>query len=159
VNIADYPARFPGQYTIAASSKWDKTVPAAIEMGAGAYDLTVVGPNRFLRRFTGDTTAAGATAQVKAAYYTGGWGQRPRLMLTLTNNGSGTVAFTVTPEHYSAERPRGYHVRAHSSATYEADPVATSDGWYDVTVTISGDTSWSRRYTGHLETGGPSVTG
>ena len=50
-------------------------------------------------------------------------------------------------------------MRAHSSATYEADPVATSDGWYDVTVTISGDTSWSRRYTGHLETGGPSVTG
>jgi phospholipase C len=50
-------------------------------------------------------------------------------------------------------------VRAHSSATYEADPVATSDGWYGVTVTISGDTSWSRGYTGHLETGAPSVTG
>jgi phospholipase C len=104
-------------------------------------------------------TTAGATSQVTAAYYPGGWGQRPRLTLTMANNGSSTVTFTVTPEHYSAERPRSYHVRAHSSATYEADPVATSDGWYDVTVTISGDTSWSRRYTGHLETGGPSVTG
>jgi len=160
VNIADYPAAFPGQYTIGPSAtSWNKSVPATIEIGDGAYDLTVVGPNRFLRRFTGDVATAGATAQVSAAYYAGGWGDRPRLLLTLVNNGSETVTFTVTPNHYSTESPRRYDVRAHGSVTHQADPVLTNGGWYDVTVTISGDAGWSRRYTGHLETGGPSVTG
>lgn len=164
VNIADYPAAFPGQYTIAPSPRArDKAVPAAVEIGAGhgdgTYDLTIVGPNRFLRRFTGDVGAAGVTAQVTAAYYADGRGDQPRLMLTLINSGSEAVTFTVTPEHYSADKPRSYHVRPHGSMTHEADPVVTSNGWYDVTVTINGDPSWSRRYTGHLETGEPSVTG
>jgi phospholipase C len=39
------------------------------------------------------------------------------------------------------------------------DPLATSNGWYDLTVTINGDGSWSRRYVGHLENGTNSVTG
>jgi len=28
-----------------------------------------------------------------------------------------------------------------------------------VTITIDGDSSWSQRFTGHLETGEPSITG
>jgi phospholipase C len=40
-----------------------------------------------------------------------------------------------------------------------ADPLATGNGWYDLSVTISGDASWSRRYIGHLEDGEASITG
>ena len=36
--------------------------------GNGKYDLTMTGPNRFLRRFTGDATAAGKTAEVTTSY-------------------------------------------------------------------------------------------
>jgi hypothetical protein len=36
---------------------------------------------------------------------------------------------------------------------------STASGWYDVTVTVSSDNSWSQRFTGHLENGQPSVTG
>jgi phospholipase C len=43
---------------------WNRSTAAAAPVGAAdgdsRYDITVVGPNRFLRRFTGDTTAAGA---------------------------------------------------------------------------------------------------
>ncbi len=39
------------------------------------------------------------------------------------------------------------------------DPLATSDGWYDLWVTMSGDDAWSRRYVGHLEDGDASITG
>ncbi len=120
--------------------------------------LTIVGPNRFLRHFTGDTTA-GVTAQVTARYYQGGFGRAPRLMLELATGGAGAVTFTVTQNHYSKEPARSYRVRADGSATYVADPLAASDGWYDVSVTISGDQSWSRRYAGHLEDGRASVTG
>jgi phospholipase C len=37
--------------------------------------------------------------------------------------------------------------------------VKASEGWYDLTVTISGDASWSQRYTGHLENGKHSISG
>jgi phospholipase C len=46
-----------------------------------------------------------------------------------------------------------------SRRNLEIDPVRTASGWYDVTVTVSSDSSWSQRFTGHLENGRPSVTG
>jgi phospholipase C len=164
LNIADYPGSFPGQYTVAPSADpADGTVPGSAEIGAGhgggVYDLTVTGPNRFLRRFTGDVSAVGANAQVAAAYHAGGWGERPKLFLKLVNGGGQAVRFTVTPNYYSAEAPRSYEVAPHGSVTHQADPVVVHGGWYDVTVTIAGDASWSRRYAGHLETGAPSITG
>ncbi|HUY48189.1 MAG TPA: phospholipase domain-containing protein [Streptosporangiaceae bacterium] len=164
VNIADYPGKFPGQYTIDPSPAiWNKTVSGSAGIGAGRgdgrYDLTVVGPNRFLRHFTGDVSATGVTAQVTAAYYQGGFGPKPKLALKLTNSGKEALTFTVTPNYYSKEPARTYHVHAHSSATHVAGPLASSNGWYDLSVTISGDGSWSRRYAGHLEDGTASITG
>ena len=166
VNIADYPASFPGQYTIGPSDDSDDSVPAAVEIGAGhgdgVYDLTITGPNRFLRRFTGDLSGAGAAgtaAQVTAAYHASGLSDRPMLALRLTNDGGTALTFTVTQNFYSTEPPRSFHVPGGHSVVHEADPVAARDGWYDVTVTVAGDATWSRRYTGHLETGKASVTG
>ena len=52
-----------------------------------------------------------------------------------------------------------YHGHARRSATLLADPLGSSNGWYDLSVTIGGDSSWSRRYIGHLEDGSASVTG
>ena len=159
VNLLDYPNGFPGQYTVEASHQRTKTAPGSVAVGSGAYDLTIVSANRFLRRFTGDLGASGAGAQVTAAYYDGSWGPRPMLLLTLTNNGQQDVTFTVTPSNYAASGPATFDVPAGAQATYSADPVMTASGWYDVNVTISGDSSWSRRYTGHLETGKDSRSG
>jgi phospholipase C len=39
------------------------------------------------------------------------------------------------------------------------DPLAGSNGWCDLTITIDGDSTWSQRFTGHIETGEPSITG
>ena len=152
-DLTAYPAATPGQYTVAAGGSASASAPVS-----GRYDLTVVGPNRFLRHFTGDTTRTGATAQVTASYQHGP-GRDPVLALELANGGSHVVTFTVTPNHYARHGGRSYRVAAHGHASYLADPLATSDGWYDVTVTVSGDSSWSRRYVGHLENGQPSTTG
>jgi phospholipase C len=163
-SLADYPAKFPGQFTVDPSrSVWNKTVPATVEIGAGKgdgkYDLTVVGPNRFLRHFTGDVSAAGKTAQVEASYFDGGFGSRPKLSLELINGSSQTMTFTVTPNNYSKDRAKTYRVSGQGRAMHQADPLKSSNGWYDLSVTVSGDGSWSRRYTGHLEDGTNSVTG
>jgi len=106
-----------------------------------------------------DVRAPGVTAQVPAAYYQGGFGSAPILALRLANSGQENVAFTVTPNHYSKEPARTYHVHSHGSATHLVAPLSSSNGWYDLSVTISGDGSWSRRYVGHLEDGQASVTG
>ncbi|WAL69339.1 phospholipase C, phosphocholine-specific [Amycolatopsis cynarae] len=155
-SLADYPAKFPGQYTVEPSRE---AVPGSVAITSGAYDLTVVGPNRFLRHFTGDLTAAGKTAQVKAEYYRGGFGPRPRLMLELVNDGTEPVTFTVAPNNYSSERARTYRVPPRGRSTHVVDPLATAHGWYDLSVTLAGDRSWSRRYVGHLEDGRDSVSG
>ena len=65
----------------------------------------------------------------------------------------------MTSNNYSKDRPRTYHVPAHGRATHSADPFGSSKGWYDLSVTISTDSSWSRRYVGHLENGNDSITG
>jgi len=160
LNAADYPARFPGQYTVGPSrASWGNTVAGSVGIGTGWYDLTIVGPNRFLRHFTGDLGAPGLTAQAQAAYSPHGFAGEPRLWLTLTNNGTEPVTFTVTPDHYSSEPVRTYRVPAHGSAMHVADPLADGHGWYDLSVAISSDRSWARRFVGHLEDGNASVTG
>jgi len=163
LNLADYPNGFPGQFTVDPAHQMNKTTVGSVDIGSGhgngVYDLTIVSANRFLRRFTGDVNAPGATAQVAAAYYDHGWGPRPRLLLALTNGDTQEVTFTVTPGNYSDGGQATFRVPAGGLAVYSADPVKTASGWYDVTVTISSDTAWSRRYTGHLETGRDSVSG
>jgi phospholipase C len=163
-SLTNYPAAYPGQYTVDPSrSTRTKTVPGAVEIGAGVgdgkYDLTVVGPNRFLRHFTGDATAAGKTAQVEAVYSDDGFGSRPKLSLRLVNTGTKAVTFTVMANNYSSDRARSYHVPAHGTATHAVDPFEHGSGWYDLSVTLRDDSSWVRRYVGHLENGANSITG
>lgn len=163
-SLADYPAKFPGQYTVKAStSSRTEPVKASVEIGAGVgggkYDLTIVGPNRFMRRFAGDTNAAGRAAQVQAVYHDGGFGPRPKLLLRLINTGPKSVTFTVTAQNYSHDRPQTYHVPPHGTAVHSVNPLRVSNGWYDLIVRLRGDSSWSRHYVGHLEDGSASVTG
>ena len=159
-SLADFPDGFPGQYTVAPSRRIGAITAASGRVSeSGRYDITVIGPNRFLRRFTGDVAGAGATAQVTADYYTEGGGPRPALTLTLANDGTADVTFTVTPDRYPGGPGASYRVRAGGRAACQLDPLATAGGWYDQTVTIDVDDCWSQRFTGHLETGEPSVTG
>jgi phospholipase C len=149
--LADYPAHLPGQYTVQPGQSLTGSLPVS-----GEYDLTIVGPNRFLRHFTGDLAAAGRAAQVEASYR---GAVRPQLALELTNDGDTAVTFTVAPSNYGRDRPRTYRVPPRGRALHVADPLASSGGWYDLSVTLAGDASWSRRYVGHLEDGTDSITG
>ena len=163
-SLADYPRTFPGQYTVAPSNLFSTNpVAGSIEVGAGngdgKYDLTVVGTNRFLRHFTGDVNVAATTAQATAQYHQHDHGRTPELALELINNDTKAVTFTVVSNNYSNDHARTYHVPAHARARHRVKPHASSNGWYDLSVTISGDHTWLRRYIGHLEDGTNSITG
>jgi phospholipase C len=157
--ISAYPAAFPGSYTVAPSHKLPASTPATLNVGTGAYDITVASANRFLRRFTGDVTKAGQDAGVRVAYYEGGFGDEPVLFIDLSNRGRSALTFTITHNQYAPQGPKSCKVGAGRTDRVVVEPLAASHGWYDLTITLDGDSSWSQRYTGHLENGNPSITG
>jgi len=68
----------------------------------------------------------------------------------------------VSSRLFSSDSP-GEHGSAETvaaGATWPGDITAafTASGWHDFTVTVSADSSWSQRFTGHLENGLTSVT-
>ena len=48
---------------------------------------------------------------------------------------------------------------AKGSITGESWDLGSFDGWYDLSATVAGDSAYLRRFTGHYETGLPTVTG
>ncbi|MCX4862753.1 phospholipase C, phosphocholine-specific [Streptomyces sp. NBC_01369] len=154
-----YRSTVPWQYTVDAGGTATDFFNIGTGNGDGKYDFTMAGPNRFLRRFTGDATAAGKSCEVAARYADAPDTGRPALWFTFTNTSAGAVTFTVTSGQYRSDGPWTYTVPAGGSREDYFNAVTLTKGWYDFTVRISGDASWSRRYTGHIETGAASVSG
>ncbi|MFC1415215.1 phosphocholine-specific phospholipase C [Streptacidiphilus cavernicola] len=149
----------PWQYTLDAGSTASDYFNCGPGYGNGAYDLSVTGPNRFLRRFTGDTTKAGKNLAVTASYAVEPGTGKLAVYFKLANNATGTVNFTITANQYRGDGPWLHQVRAGASLSDYFNAVAYSGGWYDFTITADIDPTWSQRFTGHLETGAPSVSG
>ncbi|WP_328461079.1 phosphocholine-specific phospholipase C [Streptomyces sp. NBC_00448] len=149
----------PWQYTVAAGSATSDFFNCGPGYGDGKYDLSVVGPNRFLRRFQGDTTAPGKDVAVTSSYAVTSSTGKLALWFDLANNGSAPVTFTITSGNYRTDGPWTYQVPAGGHVADYFNAVAYFNGWYDMTVTVSSDPSWSQRFSGHLETGLPSVSG
>ncbi|MFC5646041.1 phosphocholine-specific phospholipase C [Kitasatospora cinereorecta] len=154
-----YRSGGPWQYTLDPGSNTSDFFNCGTNFGGGPYDLSVVGPNRFLRRFKGDATKAGKDVAVTASYAAAPDTGKLALWFKLVNNGAAAVTFTVTPNAYRTDGPWTYTVPAGGSASDYFNQVAYANGWYDFTVTLSSDASWSQRFTGHLENGSASVSG
>ncbi|MGC1549249.1 MAG: phospholipase C, phosphocholine-specific [Rhodanobacter sp.] len=127
--------------------------------GSGSYDLTVVGPNRFLRRFAGDLNNSGKTCSITSSYAVDPSSGQLAIYFAMANTGTASVTFTITANNYTTEGPWTYSVGPGATSNTSFAAVAITEGWYDFTITVSGDSSWIRRYTGHLENGSASVTG
>ncbi|MET7540340.1 phosphocholine-specific phospholipase C [Streptomyces sp. NPDC005507] len=147
------------QYTVDAGGTATDFFNIGAGSGAGAYDITMAGPNRFLRRFTGDATKAGKAIEVAARYAVESGTGKMAIWFKLTNSGSASAQFTITSNNYRTDGPWNYAVPAGGSTEDFFNAVANQNGWYDFTITSSTDTTWSRRYTGHIETGAASVSG
>ncbi|MGW4122459.1 phosphocholine-specific phospholipase C [Nocardia sp. NPDC004711] len=149
----------PWQYTVGAGGNASDFYEVGTGSGNGAYDLTVIGPNRFLRRFQGDTTKAGKTASVASSYSNAPNTGKLAVWFAMTNTGTATVTFTIKANQYRTDGPWTYSVAAGKTVSDYFNAVAYNNGWYDFTVTVNSDTGWSQRFTGHLETGTASVSG
>ncbi len=160
-----YRSGGPWQYTVPAysPSSGNGVVTDYFNIGSGygsgEYDLTVIGPNRFLRRFTGNATTSSADTDVTVTYGPSPATGDMAVFFNLNNTSSSSVTFTITASQYNTAGPWTYAVGADSTQQAYFEAQADQRGWYDFTITVSVDSTWSRRFTGHVESGSNSVTG
>lgn len=119
------------------------------------YDLWVLGPNGFHRSFTGDLTAKNQKESlpeiricVEECSY--------KLTLKVRNDGAKTSKLLVKANAYLANK------------TWEIDTSPTEQslvldmtefgGWYDFTVSMQNDASFSRRFAGRIENDQDSIS-
>ncbi|MGR3874695.1 phosphocholine-specific phospholipase C [Streptomyces graminifolii] len=149
----------PWQYTVDPGGTASDYFNIGTGYGSGKYDITMVGPNRFLRRFQGDATKAGKSVEVSTRYAVEPGTGKLAIYFRMTNSAATPVKFTITSNHYRGDGPWTYTVAAGASTEDFFNAVAYQGGWYDFTVTVDSDATWSRRFTGHLESGAASVSG
>ncbi|MFI1737768.1 phospholipase C [Streptomyces sp. 2333.5] len=137
----------PWTYTTEAGKKISDTWNTSYSKGG--YDLSVYGPNGFLRTFKGDGKKAGPEVTARHDATAG------RLVLTLTNHGSTDCHLTVTNAYGGATET--YPVRAGATVTKPLD-LRASKRWYDLSVTSDSDKTFLRRFAGHVENGEPGVS-
>ncbi|GHF06336.1 phosphocholine-specific phospholipase C [Streptomyces fumanus] len=135
----------PWTYTTEAGKRISDTWNAA--HSGGVHDLTVHGPNGFLRAFR---AAAGTTAPEVTARHV-----RDDIELTFTHRGSRTVRLRLA-DAYGGRR-RTITVRPGATVRHTVDLTA-SHRWYDLTVTSETDPTFLRRFAGHVENGRPGVS-
>ncbi|MDN3252833.1 phosphocholine-specific phospholipase C [Streptomyces sp. MA25(2023)] len=140
-NRADGPWTYTTEAGKTIADTWNSVY------SGGSYDLTVHGPNGFLRAFRGADRATGAEV---TARHTG-----DDLRLTFTNAGSGTARLRVADAY--GGRSRTVTVRPGATVHHTVD-LARSRRWYDVTVTSESDPAFLRRLAGHVENGRPGVS-
>ncbi len=157
-HFAIYPNQFrtdgPYPYDIAAGAGFEDYFSVRA-YGGGHYDLSCYGPNGFLRQFAGNLNVACGQIEVGSSLDP----SQGALTLTLTNSTSAAVTFTVKANGYRTDGPWTYSVPAGNTISDTWHPGLYGQGWYDLSVTASSDTSFLRRLVGHIENGAPGVTG
>jgi phospholipase C len=133
--------RLPQVSWIVASDSW-----AAIQ---GKYDLSVFGPNGFLRTFRGSVPGK-TNLHLETRY------EDDAVVLTITNVGKVNIRITVD-NAYGKDRPLTRLLRpGHSDR--QRWHLVKSFGWYDLSVVADTDPGFLRRLAGHLENGRDSVS-
>jgi phospholipase C len=117
----------------------------------GAYDLSVYGPNGFLRSFKGSTSGQNiANLTIETDYDESGHG------ITLEIANLGATCQVSLFDFYSQEQIT--HTLEQGEALKKHWNLKKSYGWYDFLIEVNTDTTFQRRIAGHVETGEESMT-
>jgi phospholipase C len=140
----------PRTYTVEAgksvSDAW-----AVVGAGASTYDLSIYGPNGFMRAFKGSIGLGGANLETQAAYDAAAHA----ITLTITNRSGHTVSVTIS-NAYSGDRSSQL-LDAGQSLVLRWD-VAPTYGWYEFVITVDHDPVFEQRFAGHVEDGHDSFS-
>jgi phospholipase C len=130
----------PRRYAVEAGKRIGDLWEAAAD---GRYDLYVMGPNGFVRHYSGEVAASQAGPTVTARY------ERKGPALTLRRVAGGRrVPVQVHSRVYAPQ------VSQDMGGEFRWDAAATQ-GWYDVIVEGRG---FTQRYAGRIETGAHGIS-
>jgi phospholipase C len=119
------------------------------EWPTGAYDLFVLGPNGFHRRFVG----AGGREPLVSLVAVG-----RKIQLRFNNAGGAKHTVAVTPGAYADDfKPWSGTLQPGGSANNLWD-LAKTGGWYDLAVSLDSVDVWRQRFAGRLDTGVATMT-
>jgi phospholipase C len=139
------PADAPRTYTVEPGKRLDGSwAPAGAD-----YDLSVHGPNGFLRRFQGGGTVDRARLDVGADDH------GDDLRLTIVNPSTRRVTVRVTDGYTGRHVDRQLQPRATWATTWSTGKVF---GWYDLSVRVASDDGFAYRLAGHVEDGRDSAS-
>lgn len=121
---------------------------------AGYYDLSVYGPNGFFRSFKGNTAAGNQTnLEINANYH---YDKRTtRLTLDVVNLAAQAAKIRVLDKYTGKKSVKKLEAGESLSGTWL---LTDFYNWYDLVITVEGDTSFEYRLAGHVENGKDSYS-
>lgn len=141
----------PWTYTVGTETEVSDTWDFAADNQA-VYDLSVYGPNGFLRTFKGDISDGGGTnLDIRCFYDVYSCG----ITLEIHNRRGGIRSVRIL-DAYSKKTVT--HRLREGESLREYWQLEASYGWYDLTVEVEPDSGFLRRLAGHLETGKDSMS-
>jgi phospholipase C len=140
----------PWTYTVGAHDELDETWSFKATHQT-EYDLTVYGPNGFLRGFEGSLGTQSAELSVRTFYEP----DRQDVVLEIQNGGRRLEKVRIQ-DAYTGERTARFLDQGETFVHRLS--LDRSFGWYEVTIQVDSDKTFRRRVAGHLETGRDSLT-
>lgn len=119
------------------------------------YDLWVLGPNGFHRSFTGNLAQANqfeALPEIRVCMEE----CDPKLFLKVRNDGTQTAKLIVKANAYLPNKT--WQIETTTAEKELSWDMSEFGGWYDFTVTIQNEPSFSRRFAGRIETNEDSIS-
>jgi phospholipase C len=123
------------------------------------YHLKIYGPNGFFREFKGnaDDPLISMSCEYEKDKLT------PKklsgnIILSLINSDTRVLEIEVTDNAYKSGKQSAKLAVNGSKNSKQLIPInlIKNYGWYDFTIRIKGNSSFEKRYAGHIETGRPS---
>jgi phospholipase C len=116
------------------------------------YSLSVYGPNGFVRFYNGSIGSGAADLDVVSNY---GDEESGSIELKITNDASATAEVTVLDAYTGKSTTRSLD---HGASLENEMSLDEFHGWYDLIVTVAGDSTFKYRLAGHVETGKDSFS-
>lgn len=141
----------PRRYMVEAGKQLDDIWNAT----NGQYDLWVLGPNGFHRAFKGNLSQANQTQalpEIRVCVEE----CDANLYLKVRHDGSKSVKLTVNANAYLANKT--WNIETDHSEKELVWDMSEFGGWYDFTVTLADDATFSRRFAGRIETQEDSIS-
>jgi phospholipase C len=110
----------------------------------------VYGPNGFYRLFKGNDEDAGLNILLGYETETDDI-PTGNVVLQLKNNGNSSLSIDIRDNAYKAPSiTKQLNANAQQNVVMD---LSKNFGWYDLSITVNGNSMFEKRYAGHLETG------